>query len=97
MVLLELVYLSKSNLITPPRRPRNILDPLNRTTISPILQNNPDEPWGTREYLYPLFSMTLRYRTSNPLEVNITILNSIPMGGRDQAFLCVSLDNVASP
>lgn len=41
--------------------------------------------------------MTLRYRTSNPLEVNMTILNSIPIGGRDHAFLCVSLDNVASP
>src|SRR5271168_580568 len=96
MVLLELVYLSKSNLITPPRRPRNILDPLNRTTISPILHNR-RKKLALRRYLYPLFSMTLRYRTSNPLEVNMTILNSIPMGGRDQAFLCVSLDNVASP
>src|SRR5271156_5670573 len=41
--------------------------------------------------------MTLRYRTNKPLEVNITMLNSILIGGRDQAFRWVSLDKVASP
>jgi hypothetical protein len=41
--------------------------------------------------------MTFKYLTNNPLEVNITILNSMPIGGLDQALRCVSLDNVASP
>lgn len=39
----------------------------------------------------------MRYLTSSPLEVNITIQNSMPIGGLDHAFLCVSLDKVASP
>ena len=41
--------------------------------------------------------MTLRYLTNSPLEVNMTIVNSIPIGGLDHAFRCVSLDNIASP
>jgi hypothetical protein len=46
---------------------------------------------------YPPRSMTFKYRTNSPDEVNMTILNSILMGGRLHAFRWVSLDNVASP
>lgn len=79
---------SKSNLITPSRSSCDVLDPFYRTNI---------RIFRVAMYLYPLFSITFRYRTNNPLEVNITIVNSMPIGGLLHAFLCVSLDNVASP